>query len=84
VDNALGEFVLVAGKVEDNKEDQTTVDTKLAVAVKIFDCLTNNSAFEDIEALRLASEAVAINEPLVRKAVKKARIEQRRREEALS
>jgi 16S rRNA (cytidine1402-2'-O)-methyltransferase len=84
VESALGEFVMVAGKAKEIEEDAASHGLRIDLAVKIFYCLTNNSAFEDTQALSLAASALSLDESAVRKAVKKARIAQRRREEALS
>jgi hypothetical protein len=84
VESALGEFVMVAGEAKEIEEDAASHGLRIDLAVKIFYCLTNNSAFEDTQALSLAASALSLDESAVRKAVKKARIAQRRREEALS
>lgn len=80
----LGEFVILAGKAEEIEVNTASKQADTELAVRMFDCLTNNSAFEEIQAVVLASKAFSLDESVVRKAVKKARIAQRRREEALS
>ena len=80
----LGEFVLIAGQVKETKPDNESVESASDTAVKMFDCLTNNNAFDEQAALALVSQAVSLEESVIRKAVKKARIASRRREEALS
>lgn len=82
--NERGEFAVVAGKIEVNKIDTAAESEALDVAVNMFECLTNNSAFTDEMAISLSAAALALDESSVRKAVKKARIAKRRQEEALS
>jgi len=82
--NTNGEFVVVVGKSLDNKADSPDDSAKIDLAVRMFDCLTNKDSFSAGDALRLASAATSLDEPVVRKAVKKARIARKRHEESLS
>jgi len=81
---SIGEFVIVAGKVADNKDDQDSSQVTIDQAALMFDCLTNNSSFTNDEANSLVARALGIDEQAIRKAVKKARIAKRRIEESLS
>jgi 16S rRNA C1402 (ribose-2'-O) methylase RsmI len=82
--NLSGEFVIVVGKSLINKDDIADDPTVIDVAVRMFGCLTDKSSFEADEAERLVSRATSLDVSVIRKAVKKSRIAQKRRDEALS
>jgi 16S rRNA (cytidine1402-2'-O)-methyltransferase len=82
--NLSGEFVLVAGEPFITQADPAAGAAGLSTAVRMFYCLTDNSAFSDEEASKLVSAATSVEEPVLRKAVKKDRIARRRAEEPLS
>lgn len=81
---AIGEFVIVAGQVTVNEDDEAVYLARTSVAVRMFECLTNNSAFLNDEAEIMVSSATGVDASAIRKAVKKARIARRRQEESLS
>ena len=82
--NTNGEFVIVVGKSLEKKADASGNPVQVEVAIRMFDCLTNNDAFSAHDALELVAAATSLEESVVRKAVKKARIARKRREESLS
>jgi 16S rRNA (cytidine1402-2'-O)-methyltransferase len=82
--NLSGEFVIVVGKTLNNKADSADDPDQIALAVRMFDCLTNNNSFPTDEALKLTAAATSVDESVVRKAAKKSRIARKRQEESLS
>lgn len=80
----LGEFVVVVGQSIVNKHDVSDMQPDTAIAVKMFDCMTNYDAFSYDEAATLVSEATGLDVRLIRKAVKKARIIRKRRDQGHS
>jgi 16S rRNA C1402 (ribose-2'-O) methylase RsmI len=80
----LGEFVIVVGKSLENKTVGQDQSEAIPVAVKMFDCLTNNDVFSQEESEVLVSNATSLEVQTIRKAVKKARIARKRLEQALS
>jgi 16S rRNA (cytidine1402-2'-O)-methyltransferase len=79
-----GEFVVVVGKAIENRPDVADANLMADVAVKMFYCMTNNGVFSDTEAERLVSSAMKLEARIVRKAVKKARIDRKRADQSLS
>jgi 16S rRNA (cytidine1402-2'-O)-methyltransferase len=82
--NLSGEFVIVVGKSLIKKDDIADDPKVIDVAVRMFGCLTDKSSFGADEAERLVSSATSLDVSVIRKAVKKSRIAQKRRDEALS
>src|SRR5262245_22492521 len=82
--NTSGEFVVVVGKSLATKDDIANSPDSISLAIRMFDCLTNNSAFGSDEALSLVTRATSLDQSVVRKAIKKDRIARKRQEEALS
>jgi len=82
--SVMGEFVVVVGPEIGNRESAKPDPELLATSVKVFGCLTNNDAFLEVEALDFAAKALSLEASAVRKAVKKARIAQKQRDESLS
>ncbi len=80
----LGEFVVVVGGNSSQKEDVEDTQGRIETAIIVFGCLTNNDEFSIDDAERLAASACSLDLRVVRKAVKKNRIAQKRRDQALS
>lgn len=71
---AIGEFVVVVGQTIETKDDAVDDPIDTSVAVRMFECMTNNGIFSDDEAYRLVSTATSLEPKAIRKAVKKTRI----------
>jgi 16S rRNA (cytidine1402-2'-O)-methyltransferase len=80
----LGEFVVVVGNRPINTPDAEHVELTARKAVAMFGCLTENSVFSPDESERLTASALSLDQRVVHKAVKKARIAQKRRDQSLS
>lgn len=80
----LGEFVIVVGKSTDKPQLSADSADQLDVAIKLVGCMTDSGYFMEEEAARLAGAALSIDQRRVKNAVKKYRLLQKRRSEALS
>ena len=80
----LGEFVVVVGNSPVKLVSTEQLEQATLKAVEMFGCLTKNGTFSDDEAERLTAAALSLDQRLVHKAVKKARIAEKRRDQSVS
>jgi len=80
----LGEFVVVVGYKAVNTPDPEHIQKVALKAVDMFGCLIEKNIFTHDEAERFTAAALSLDQRLVHKAVKKARIAQKRRDQSLS
>jgi len=80
----LGEFVVVVGNSPVKLVSTEQLEQATLKAVEMFGCLTKNDTFSDDEAERLTAAALSMDQRLVHKAVKKARIAEKRRDQSVS
>jgi 16S rRNA C1402 (ribose-2'-O) methylase RsmI len=80
----LGEFVVVIGNQPANAPNAEQIEKASLKAINMFGCLTENDIFKQDEAERLTAAALSLDQRVVHKAVKKARIAQKRRDQSLS
>ena len=78
----LGEFVILVGEASSTAEEPDHADA-LATAVNMFGCMTSSGAFKIDDALALTAKALDLDEPAVRKAVKKHKIAENQRRQSL-
>jgi len=79
-----GEIVLVIAPVAIPSEPEADASTKIDEALEMFGCMTTNDRFSRDRAVELISRATGISQAVLRKAVKKARIADKRRAPAVS
>jgi len=80
----LGEFVVVVGNGLVKTPDPAHMEQAALKAVSVFGCLTETGVFSQEEGERLTAAALSLDQRIVHKAVKKARIAQKRRDQSLS
>ena len=79
-----GEFVVVVSSSSDNGQGSDDRAAKLDQAVGLVGCITDNCSIGSETAVSIISRGLDLNAAAVRKAIKKAKIAQKRRDEALS
>jgi len=79
-----GEFVVVVSSSSDNGHGAEEVAAKLDQAVDLVGCITDNCSIDSETAVSIISRGLDVSAAGLRKAIKKARIAQKRRDEALS
>lgn len=78
----LGEFVVVVGEAASNDEISGNAQS-LSMAISMFGCMTLSATFDDQAAFALTAKALDLDEQVVRKAVKKHKIAENQRRQAL-
>ena len=78
----LGEFVIVVGKAVDIEVRRQDTQS-LTQAAEMFGCMTTSNAFGMADALALTAKAFDLDVQVVRKAVKKHKIAENQRRQAL-
>jgi len=78
----LGEFVVVVAEANDLPVNDKA-DRLISTAVSMFGCMTASGVFEDADAVALAAKACDLDEQAVLKAVKKHKIAENQRRQAL-
>jgi len=66
-----GEFTVIVGPITDSAVVKAATESDVA---NLFGRLTNSGSFQDSEAVEIVSKLMSVDERMVRKAVKKARI----------
>ena len=76
----LGEFVLVVGPEQPTDSRGQSDASNFAMALRMIGCLIVKCTFSDTEALELTSRATGIDSRALKKALKKHRIQDKRRQ----
>jgi 16S rRNA (cytidine1402-2'-O)-methyltransferase len=79
-----GEFVIVVDSIEQIEDKSNITASKLDKATRLFGCITDNCSIDEVEALEILSRGLEVDGSAIRKAVKKARIARKQRDQAHS
>lgn len=82
--NPTGEFVLVVSPAKEIDHELGPDSARLEKGVDLFGCIADNCSIPSDDAIDIISRGLDVNAAALRKALKKARIAQKRRDESLS